>query len=133
MGMYLNEKGYLCYVRRGLSLSDTHGASAGHAEAHLREYEEVSNRIVDEKLKAFQNGLESELTQIITNVCANVWNEVAQRTLSAFTQETHTAVNVAFNDGLDILRSEKTRKFITDNIAKRAQIELSKIKPTIRL
>lgn len=45
---------------------------------------------------------------------------MAQRTLSAFTQETHTAVNVAFNDGLDILRSEKTRKFITDNIAKRA-------------
>ena len=105
MGLYLNDKGYFCYARSGMTLSDTHGA--GHAETHLREFEDIANRIVDEKLKAFQSGLEGELTQLITDVCANVWNEVAQRTLSAFTQETHTAVNIAFNDGLNIYIQKK--------------------------
>lgn len=112
MALYLNDKGYTCYVRSGITLSDTHGS--GHAETHLREFEDVCNRITDEKINRALEGLQGELPQIITDVCAGIWNQVARETLAAFTQETHTVVNIAFDDGLDILRSEKTRRFITD-------------------
>ena len=70
MGYYLNENGYICYVKSGYPLSDTHG---GRSEMHRREQEEVVNEIVDKKLEYAMVAIKETITQTVNAYAAEVW------------------------------------------------------------
>lgn len=128
MGNYIDSKGNICYIRTGYNMTGNHG---NHEQEHKEDIEQICNEIVIKQLEAYTRNINETLPQRLTEICVSVWNDTANRVLAAFTQETHTAVKLSFQDGIEILAGEKTRKIITDEIAKAAQAELKKIKPIV--
>ena len=90
MGNYINDKGYLCYIRSGLTLSHTHGADSAAAELHKREFEDIANTITDEKLKQFASSLENTIPKIIKEYGRTVWASLLRELVGAMETDVHS-------------------------------------------
>ena len=131
MGLYMNDKGFICYERAGYSPTGNHG---GHEAEHKADMEAIANERANKKIEKAMQAVYAEIPKLVTDVCINTWNSVSSEILGAFTTHTYTSVDIALNDGVSILNSAKTRTIITNAIAQAARAELSKIKiPTIYL
>lgn len=126
MGNYINDNGYMCYVRSGLSLSDTHGA--GHAELHLREFEEVANAIIDKKLNAMTTAIENALPQKIAEYTHDVFERLVTSLVGALETDVRSEVRIALSNAGDVFYGDKAQKYISDNIMKAMLSELDKVR-----
>lgn len=129
MGYYLNENGYICYVRSGYPLSDTHG---GRAEMHRREQEDVVNEIVDKKLEYAMVAIKETITQTVNAYAAEVWTGLISSLKGALNTDVISEVKIAFDNADEIFHSKKVQEYVVKNIYNALDKELSKLK-TIKI
>ena len=79
MGMFINDKGYVCYIRSGVIMSDTHGGG-GREQLHKMEFEEMCNEIVDKKLDRAMVAIERGIQEAVSKYGAEVWKELVEKT-----------------------------------------------------
>lgn len=125
MGYYLNENGYVCYIRSGLSLSDTHG---GRSETHLREIEDIVNSITDKKLEYMMQSIKDIIAETISKYSAEVWQNLISSLKGALNTDVISEVTIAFDNANDIFHSKKAQEYIAKNIYGALEKELNKIK-----
>ncbi len=123
---FINENGYMCYVRSGLTLSDTHGA--GHAELHLREFEDVANKIVDKKLKTVVKSLEDAMPRIVSEYSHEVFQRLITSLVGALETDVQSEVKIALSNAADIFYGKKAQDYISKNVMNAMLKELDKVK-----
>ncbi|MBP3941525.1 MAG: hypothetical protein J6D00_08575 [Christensenellaceae bacterium] len=128
MGNYINDKGYICYVRSGYSMSHTHGANSATAELHKREFEEIANNVADGKLQQIMPVIEKTTHQIVNEYGRTVWASLIRELVGALETDVHSQVNVGFDGLREVFYGEKCQKYISDSIMKTLLNELSKIR-----
>ena len=128
MPHYINDKGYLCYVKSGYRMSNTHGADYATAELHKSEFEEIANEIVDEKINQLMRTLETAIPQAIEEYGAKVWDKLINSLDSVLKTDIHSQVNVGINGIKDVFYGEKCQEYITTSVYKQLKNELNKIK-----
>lgn len=126
MPSFIDENGNYRYVRSGYTLSNTHGA--GHSELHLREIEEICNRIVDEKIKQAMSDIERALPAAIEEYGRQVWERLLNSLDSVLKTDIHSQVSVGVEGIKDIFYGEKCQEYITNSVYKQLKNELNKIK-----
>lgn len=126
MADFINENGYMCYVRSGLTLSDTHGA--GHAELHLREFEDVANKIVDKKLKTVVKSLEDAMPRIVSEYSHEVFQRLITSLVGALEVDVQSEVKIALSNAADIFYGKQAQEYISKNIMNAMLKELDKVK-----
>jgi len=126
MPSFINENGFVCYVRSGLSLSDTHGA--GHAELHLREFEDVANAIVDKKLKTVVKSLEGAMPRIVSEYSHEVFQRLITSLVGALEVDVQSEVKIALSNAADIFYGKQAQQYISKNIMNAMLKELDKVK-----
>ena len=126
MPSFIDVNGKYCYVRSGYTLSDTHGA--GHRELHLREFEEIANRIVDDKLNQLIRTLETAIQKAIEEYGRQVWERLLNSLDSVLKTDIHSKVSVGVEGIKDIFYGEKCQEYITNSVYKQLKNELNKIK-----
>ena len=128
MPHYINDKGYLCYVKSGYRMSNTHGADYATAELHKSEFEAIANEIVDQKLNQFMKTLSEAIPSIIDEYGRTVWTQLINNLVGVLQTDIYSQVNVGFEGLRDVFYGEKCQKYISDSIVKQLTKELSKIK-----
>lgn len=128
MGNYINDKGYICYVRSGYSMSHTHGADSATAELHKREIEEIVNEIVNEKISKAMAAINEAIPQAIEEYGRTVWASLIRELMGALETDVHSQVNVGFDGLREVFYGEKCQKYISDSIMKTLLNEISKIR-----
>ena len=121
----IDNSGNYYYVKSGLTLSDTHG---GHSEQHLREFEEVCNQIVDEKLNQLTSRLETQIPSIVEEYGRQVWSGAIKELVGALQTDVSSQVNVGFEGLREVFYGEKCQKYISDSITKAILNEINNIK-----
>lgn len=128
MPHYINDKGYLCYVKSGYRMSNTHGAEYATAELHKSEFETIVNEIVDEKLNQLMKTLSEAIPSIIDEYGRTVWTQLINNLVGVLQTDIQSQVSVGFEGLRDVFYGEKCQKYISDSIMKQLTKELSKIK-----
>ena len=128
MPHYINDKGYLCYVKSGYRMSNTHGADYATAELHKSEFETIVNEIVDEKLNQLMKTLSEAIPSIIDEYGRTVWTQLINNLVGVLQTDIYSQVNVGFEGLREVFYGEKCQKYISDSIMKQLTKELSKIK-----
>lgn len=128
MPHYINDKGYLCYVKSGYRMSNTHGADYATAELHKSEFEAIVNEIIDEKLNQLVKTLSEAVPSIIDEYGRTVWTQLINNLVGVLQTDIYSQVNVGFEGLRDVFYGEKCQKYISDSIMKQLTKELSKIK-----
>ena len=128
MPHYINDKGYLCYVKSGYRMSNTHGADYATAELHKSEFEAIVNEIIDEKLNQFMKTLSEAVPSIIDEYGRTVWTQLINNLVGVLQTDIQSQVNVGFKGLREVFYGEKCQKYISDSIMKQLTKELSKIK-----
>lgn len=123
---FIDRNGNWNYVRSGYTLSNTHGV--GNSELHLREFEEITNRIVDDKLNQIIRTLEPLITNAVEQYGKQVWERLIGSLDSVIKTDIETQVNIGFRSAKDIFNSKECKEYISDIIYKQLKSELSKIK-----
>ena len=118
MSFYLeNPPKNLCAVSYMRQRSDTQDGHGGRYEQHHAEMRE-------ESMKAIQEVVPS----MVEEICVRTWNEALERLLGAIEYDITTCVNIAFENGEDIFKSEKAKKYISNAVMKAIKSELKSIK-----
>lgn len=125
----IDENGNYYYVRSGLSLSDTHG---DYSDLHLREFEDVANQIVDEKLNQLAGKLNEVIPSTIEEYGRIVWRELITELVGVLQTDITSQVNVGFEGLKDVFYGEKCQKYISDRIMETALKEIERIKYTMK-
>lgn len=128
MPHYINDKGYLCYVKSGYRMSNTHGADYATAELHKSEFEAIVNEIIDEKLNQLVKTLSEAVPSIIDEYGRTVWTQLINNLVGVLQTDIYSHVNVGFEGLREVFYGEKCQKYISDSIVKQLTKELSKIK-----
>lgn len=128
MPHYINDKGYLCYVKSGYRMSNTHGADYATAELHKSEFEAIANEIIDQKLNQFMKTLSEAIPSIIEEYGRTVWTQLINNLVGVLQTDIYSQVNVGFEGLREVFYGEKCQKYISDSIVKQLTKELSKIK-----
>lgn len=128
MPHYINDKGYLCYVKSGYRMSNTHGADYATAELHKSEFEAIVNEIIDEKLNQLVKTLSEAVPSIIDEYGRTVWTQLINNLVGVLQTDIQSQVNVGFKGLREVFYGEKCQKYISDSIMKQLTKELSKIK-----
>lgn len=131
MSLYLNDKGYICYIRSGVDMSLTHGGKA-NALLHKREIEEICNDIVDQKLERFMQYLEKGIDESIQRYGEKVWNELISSLKSSLEEDIVTEVSIGIDNAREIICGTKTETYLRKHIEKSLNKELSKLKQKVR-
>lgn len=122
----IDNNGNWNYVRSGYRLSDTHGA--GHSELHLREIEEIANKVVDEKINQVMRTLETAIPQAINEYGLQVWDKLINSLDNVLKTDIYSKVKVGVSGAKDIFYGEKCQEYITNSIYTQLKDELSKLK-----
>lgn len=125
MGSYLNENGFICYERSGISLSDTHG---GRSQLHLREMEDVVNAIVDKKLATAMEDMYTIICKEIDKYAADVWQNLITSLKGALNTDVVSEVTIAFDNAREIFYGKKAQEYVAKNIYRTIDKELNRIK-----
>lgn len=125
---FIDSNGNLCYVKSGYRMSNTHGADYTTAELHKREFEEIANEIVDEKINQLMRTLETAIPQAIEEYGAKVWDKLINSLDSVLKTDIHSQVNVGISGIKDVFYGEKCQEYITNSVYKQLKTELNKIK-----
>lgn len=125
---FIDDKGNWCYVKSGYRMSNTHGADYTTAELHKREFEEIANEIVDEKINQLMRTLETAIPQAIEEYGKQVWDRLINSLDSVLKTDIHSQVNVGINGIKDVFYGEKCQEYITNSVYKQLKTELNKIK-----
>ena len=125
MGRYINENGFMCYERSGLSLSDTHG---GRSQLHLREIEDIVNAIVDKKLSSAMEDIKELIYQEINTYAADVWQNLIASLKGALNTDVISEVTIAFENAREIFYGKKAQEYVAKNIYRTIDEELNRIK-----
>lgn len=128
MPHYINDKGYLCYVKSGYRMSNTHGADYATAELHKSEFEAIVNEIIDEKLNQLMKTLSEAIPSAIEEYGRTVWTQLINNLVGVLQTDIYSQVNVGFEGLREVFYGEKCQKYISDSIMKQLTKELSKIK-----
>ena len=128
MPHYINDKGYLCYVKSGYRMSNTHGTDYATAELHKSEFEAIVNEIIDEKLNQLVKTLSEAVPSIIDEYGRTVWTQLINNLVGVLQTDIQSQVNVGFKGLREVFYGEKCQKYISDSIMKQLTKELSKIK-----
>ena len=128
MPHYINDKGYLCYVKSGYRMSNTHGADYATAELHKSEFEAIVNEIIDEKLNQLMKTLSEAVPSIIDEYGRTVWERLISNLVGVLQTDIQSQVSVGFEGLREVFYGEKCQKYISDSIMKHMIKELSKIK-----
>ena len=128
MPHYINDKGYLCYVKSGYRMSNTHGADYATAELHKNEFEAIANEIIDQKLNQFMKTLSEAIPSIIEEYGRKVWTQLINNLVGVLQTDIYSQVSVGFEGLREVFYGEKCQKYISDSIVKQLTKELSKIK-----
>lgn len=127
MPHYLSDNGYICYVRSGIPLDDTHG---GNSLLHRREQEEVINDIVDRKLRVALEAIKEQTAEIINVSAAEVWKDLISSLKGALNTDVISEVEIAFENAEEIFHSKKAQEYVAKNVYKALDKELSKLRMT---
>ena len=128
MPHYINEKGYLCYVKSGYRMSNTHGADYATAELHKSEFEAIANEIIDEKLNQIMKSLSEAIPSAIEEYGRTVWAQLINNLVGVLQTDIYSQVNVGFEGLREVFYGEKCQKYINDSIMKQMTKELNNIK-----
>ena len=128
MPHYINDKGYLCYVRSGYRMSNTHGADYATAELHKSEFEAITNEIIDEKLNELIRILETIIPQAIDEYGAKVWERLINSLDNSIKTDIETQVSVGFGSAKDIFYGKECQEYVSNIVYKQLKNELNKIK-----
>ena len=128
MGNYINDKGYMCFVRSGYSMSHTHGADYAAAELHKREIEDIANEIVNEKINIAMQSVNNALPQAIEDYGRIVWASLIRDLVGVLQTDVNSQVQIAFDGLRDVFYGDKCQKYISDSIMKTLQNEIAKIR-----
>lgn len=112
--------GKRAYVRNGYSMRTGHFTRDGHggrAEEHHAEMREESLRAIQETVP-----------YMVEQICNRTWNEALARLIGALEYDINACVNIAFENGEEIFRSEKAKKYVSNAIVKTIQAELKNVK-----
>lgn len=115
MGVYMNENGYVCYVRDGYNMQT--GTENPYHRQHIREFQQMANEIAERKVR-----------ELAPKICAEMFNDAIMNLIPALEQDVTTALDVSINDMGEIFAGEKTTKFVSQQIAKQLQARLSNFK-----
>lgn len=125
----IDNSGNYYYVKSGLTLSNTHG---GHSEQHLREFEEVCNQIIDDKLRQLTDKLEDTIASTVEEYGRMVWTQLVESVVGALQTDVNSEVQIAFDNARDIFYGSKAQQYISDNVMKAMIKEIEKIKFTLK-
>lgn len=125
MGRYINENGFMCYERSGLSLSDTHG---GRSQLHLREIEDIVNEIVNKKLETAMEDIQTAICREIETYAADVWQNLIASLKGALNTDVVSEVTIAFENAREIFYGKKAQEYVAKNIYRTIDEELNRIK-----
>ena len=127
MGMFINDKGYVCYIRSGVIMSDTHGGD-GREQLHKIEFEGICNDIVDKKLDRAMVAIEKGIQEAVSKYGAEVWRELVLSLKDALQEDIVSEVKIGFDNAKEIFYGSKAQEYIRKNIEKEIYKELDKLR-----
>lgn len=128
MSWFINDNGYMNYVRSDYRMSNTHGADYSTAELHKEEFEAITNDIIDQKLEYMIKTLNDEIPKIIESYGNEVWKRMINNLVGALQTDIHSEVQIGMEGLKEIFYGEKCQKYISDSIMKTMIKELGKVK-----
>ena len=120
MGLYLNDNGYINYIRSGYNISSTHGN--GNEELHKSEIEQICNEIVNQKIKALTYEINNTLESIINQKIKSIVNGVFQ----GLKRDVKVSASVSLDTAGEIYKREEVKQIISNEILKQILTELNK-------
>lgn len=127
MGGFINDKGYICYVRSGVNMSSTHGVG-GREQLHRREIEEICNEIVDEKIKQAMVAIENGIQDAVSTYGEQVWEELVSSLKDALQEDIVSEVKIGFDNAKEIFYGRKAQEFVRKSMEKEIYKELDKLR-----
>ena len=126
MGMIINDKGYVCYIRSGVAMSDTHGGG-GREQLHKLEFEEICNEIVDKKIDRAMVAIEKGIQEAVNAYGSQVWKELVTSLKDVLQEDIVSEVKIGFDNAKEIFYGSKAQEYIRRNIENAIYKELNKL------
>ena len=122
MGLYINDNGYINYVRSGYNLSHTHGN--GNEDLHRNEIEEISNNIVNQKINAFS----LEIERVLDTVIEQKVKSICQGVFQGLQRDVSVTAAVSLDTAGEIYKRNEVKRIISNEILNQVLNELNKSK-----
>ena len=106
MAQYINENGYICYVKSGYQMS---GDNPHHLYEHKEDIEQICNEIVNQKLDRATNAIMDTIPQIIDEYGRTVWTQLINNLVGALETDVHSQVKIGFDGLRDVFMAKNAK------------------------